>query len=449
MSVVVVGLNHRTVPLELLERVNVSPARLPKVLGDLAGREHISEVVVLSTCHRTEVYAVAERYHGAVQDIRHAVSELAFIPPEDFSDHLYTYSDEGAVNHLFSVAAGLDSVVLGESEVPDVLVSGRHEPAAGRSRVGSALHLPVADGDGGDASARVHHRLLDGGALGRGERLALAVEVHEALAEGQALDGLHAPRGLDQEGDLVLQSHLERVLEDRRGPARPDGLSGSQSDGVAGEAGCGPGDLDGEPRRPFDVPADRSRGGGEPPVAAHQDPDADAGARPTVDPLDLLVADGDRLVLLPYEPGVRVVGAFRRGPFHGHVDDVLHGRASSGAVRRWVAPGKPSAARRSGAKRGDELLAVEWAGYWRMPRRKHTATAEALSVAPSFANSADSSALTVDSETPSWRAICSFVRPSATSRTTSSSLEESSFEAGSSRTTRASMEVLSAPAAQR
>jgi glutamyl-tRNA reductase len=117
VSVVVVGLNHRTVPLELLERMNVSPTRLPKVLGDLAGREHISEVVVLSTCHRTEVYAVAERYHGAVQDIRNAFSEMAFIPPEDFSDHLYTYFDEGAVNHLFSVAAGLDSVVLGESEI--------------------------------------------------------------------------------------------------------------------------------------------------------------------------------------------------------------------------------------------------------------------------------------------------------------------------------------------
>jgi len=117
VSVVVVGLNHRTVPLELLERMNVSPARLPKVLGDLAGREHISEVVLLSTCHRTEVYAVAERYHGAVQDIRNAFSELGFIPPEDFSDHLYTYFDDGAVNHLFSVAAGLDSVVLGESEI--------------------------------------------------------------------------------------------------------------------------------------------------------------------------------------------------------------------------------------------------------------------------------------------------------------------------------------------
>src|SRR5437764_1724226 len=97
--------------------MNVSPARLPKVLADIASREHVGEVVVLSTCHRTEIYAVAERYHGAVQDIRNAFSELAFIPPEDFSDHLYTYFDGGAVSHLFTVAAGLDSVVVGESEI--------------------------------------------------------------------------------------------------------------------------------------------------------------------------------------------------------------------------------------------------------------------------------------------------------------------------------------------
>jgi len=117
VSVVVVGLNHNTVPLGMLERMNVSPTRLPKVLADLLSRENITEAVVLSTCHRTEVYAVAERYHGGIQDIRNAFSELAFIPPEDFSDHLYSYFDEGAVSHLFTVSSGLDSVVLGESEI--------------------------------------------------------------------------------------------------------------------------------------------------------------------------------------------------------------------------------------------------------------------------------------------------------------------------------------------
>jgi glutamyl-tRNA reductase len=117
VSVVVVGLNHRTVSLDLLERMAVAESRLPKALHDLHAREHVAEVVVLSTCHRTEVYVVAERFHGAVQDIRNFLSELAFAPPEEFSDHLYTYFDEAAAAHLFSVAAGLDSVVVGESEV--------------------------------------------------------------------------------------------------------------------------------------------------------------------------------------------------------------------------------------------------------------------------------------------------------------------------------------------
>ena len=117
MSLVVVGLSHRTVPLELLERMAVPAEKLPKALCDLSGRDFVSEAVILSTCHRTEIYAVAERFHGAMQDIRHFLSELAFAPPEDFSDHLFTYHDEAVASHLFGVTAGLDSVVLGESEI--------------------------------------------------------------------------------------------------------------------------------------------------------------------------------------------------------------------------------------------------------------------------------------------------------------------------------------------
>ena len=135
MSVVVVGLSHRTVALDLLERMTVSPERLPKALGDLVAREFVSEAVILSTCHRTEVYVVAERFHGGVQDIRHFLSELAFVPPEDFSDDLYTYYDDAAAAHLFVVAAGLDSVVLGESQilgqVRDAWEKARAEGAAG------------------------------------------------------------------------------------------------------------------------------------------------------------------------------------------------------------------------------------------------------------------------------------------------------------------------------
>lgn len=117
MSVVVIGLNHRTMPLDLFERMTIDGARLPKALHDLAGRDHVGEVAVLSTCNRTEVYALAERFHGAYADVRNFLSELAFTTPDEFADHLYVHYDTEAVRHLFSVASGLDSAVLGESEI--------------------------------------------------------------------------------------------------------------------------------------------------------------------------------------------------------------------------------------------------------------------------------------------------------------------------------------------
>jgi glutamyl-tRNA reductase len=117
VSVVVIGLNHRTASLDLLERMTVDAQRLPKALHDLTTRTNLSEAVVLSTCNRTEVYAVAERFHGGFHDVRDFLAELAFLAPEDFADHLYVLHEDEAVAHLFEVAAGLDSAVLGESEI--------------------------------------------------------------------------------------------------------------------------------------------------------------------------------------------------------------------------------------------------------------------------------------------------------------------------------------------
>lgn len=117
MSIVVVGANHRTAPLELLEKMNVSSDALPKMLSGLSQGEHSSEVVVLSTCNRTEVYLRAERFHGAFGEVRDFFCDLTFLPPEEFADSLYTHYDEHAVTHLFEVAAGLDSAVPGEHEI--------------------------------------------------------------------------------------------------------------------------------------------------------------------------------------------------------------------------------------------------------------------------------------------------------------------------------------------
>ena len=117
MSVVVIGLNHRTMPLELFERLTIDASRLPKALAELTSRDDIGEAVLLSTCNRTEVYAVAEKFHGAYQDIRTFLAETAFLAPEDFVDHLYVHYDREAIRHLFTVTAGLDSAVLGETEI--------------------------------------------------------------------------------------------------------------------------------------------------------------------------------------------------------------------------------------------------------------------------------------------------------------------------------------------
>lgn len=117
MPVVVIGVNHRTAPLGVLEAMTVGDAALGKTLHALLTKEHVSEAVVLSTCNRTEVYAVAEKFHGGYADVRAVLAELAFLDPEDFADHLYVHHDSAAVAHLFDVVSGLDSAVLGEHEI--------------------------------------------------------------------------------------------------------------------------------------------------------------------------------------------------------------------------------------------------------------------------------------------------------------------------------------------
>lgn len=117
MSLIVVGLNHRTAPVELLERMTVPEELLAKVLHDLGAREHLLEVVVLSTCNRIEVYARCTHFHPAVGDVSGFLADYSGADPDDFADLLYTYYDDAAVAHLFAVAAGLDSMIVGESEI--------------------------------------------------------------------------------------------------------------------------------------------------------------------------------------------------------------------------------------------------------------------------------------------------------------------------------------------
>ena len=117
MSIVVIGVNHRTAPLAVLERLTIPSTDVAKAVVGLVARDNLREVAVLSTCNRTEVYAVAERFHGAYADIRDFLCELGSLRADELHPHLYSQHEDAAAQHLFEVAAGLDSAVLGESEI--------------------------------------------------------------------------------------------------------------------------------------------------------------------------------------------------------------------------------------------------------------------------------------------------------------------------------------------
>ncbi|HYT25140.1 MAG TPA: glutamyl-tRNA reductase [Actinomycetota bacterium] len=117
MPVFVVGLNFKSAPLELLERLAVDPERRPKALAHLLSQDHVHEAVVLSTCNRVEVYTAVSRFHGGAADVRRFLAEFHHLDAQDFADRLYDYYEERAVQHLFAVASGIDSMVVGEAQV--------------------------------------------------------------------------------------------------------------------------------------------------------------------------------------------------------------------------------------------------------------------------------------------------------------------------------------------
>jgi glutamyl-tRNA reductase len=117
MAVISVGVDHDHATLEVLESVTVPDAQWHKALAALSALEDLDEVVLVSTCLRTEVYAVIERFHGAVDGITAVLAERAGIDPEALVPSVSVHFDRGVPAHLFAVAAGLRSAVPGETEV--------------------------------------------------------------------------------------------------------------------------------------------------------------------------------------------------------------------------------------------------------------------------------------------------------------------------------------------
>ena len=117
MSLVILGLSHHTAPLPLLETMSLDAPARAELAGRLIARENLSEAIVVSTCNRTEVYADAVTFHGAVTDITESLTETTGVDRNELREHLYVHYEDRAIAHAFSVACGLDSMAVGEAQI--------------------------------------------------------------------------------------------------------------------------------------------------------------------------------------------------------------------------------------------------------------------------------------------------------------------------------------------
>jgi glutamyl-tRNA reductase len=186
MSLLVVGLSHATAPIAVLERAAVGADDLPQRLGELLSGDNVSEALLLSTCNRIEVYAVVETIRGGVADVSAVLARHAGCAIDDLTDHVYVHHDGPAVEHLFRVAAGLESLLVGEAQILGQ-IRAAYARAGELGAAGRELHELAQQAL--RVGKRIHHET---GIDAAGPSL-----VSEALSRGAvALDGLRGRRAL-------------------------------------------------------------------------------------------------------------------------------------------------------------------------------------------------------------------------------------------------------------
>jgi glutamyl-tRNA reductase len=223
MPVLALGVSHRRASVELLERLTLTDDDLPKAYGRLADLPGVRESVVLSTCNRVEVYAEVTGYHAGFQDLRTFLAESGGLDADEFAEPLYAHYEDEAAEHLFGVAAGIDSMVIGE---PQILSQVRH-----------ALRRADAEGGGGPVLADLFRRSVRFGRRARaeteiGKSPAAFVDAGLRLAEAAigSLRGKHAVVvGAGQMGGLALEALRARGVAEahvlNRTPERAERLA--------------------------------------------------------------------------------------------------------------------------------------------------------------------------------------------------------------------------------
>jgi glutamyl-tRNA reductase len=117
MHILVVGINYKTAPVEIRERLTFNPNELGDAMKRLQSKKSILENVIISTCNRTEIYAVVDQLHTGRYYMKEFLSEWFEMEQDEFVPYLFIYEQDGAINHLFNVACGLNSMVLGETQI--------------------------------------------------------------------------------------------------------------------------------------------------------------------------------------------------------------------------------------------------------------------------------------------------------------------------------------------
>ncbi len=173
MSVLLVGISHRSAPVSVLERIAVADTDRPKLIAKLQTSAHISESMIVSTCNRIEVYAVVDTFHGALADVGALLAEHSGMDLNELTRHAYVRYSEAAAEHLFAVASGLDSMVVGEQQI------------LGQIRTAYAVS------DGQKAAGRALHELAQ-----------------QALRVGKRV---HTETGIDRAGASVVSVALDRA----------------------------------------------------------------------------------------------------------------------------------------------------------------------------------------------------------------------------------------------
>lgn len=139
VSLLVVGMSHRSAPVAVLERLSMDTATRDRALQQLITAPSLSEAMVISTCNRVEVYVVATAFHAGVDDVVRVLAEVSGVDAQTLRPGLYVRYAEAAARHLLSVASGLDSMVVGEQQIIGQ-VRGAYQAAATAATAGPVLH---------------------------------------------------------------------------------------------------------------------------------------------------------------------------------------------------------------------------------------------------------------------------------------------------------------------